>query len=127
MEDVLEFTEKIIEVVKKDEDVANKSKKTKATVTIVLKNGDNTTFSIVIDTGKISFSREEIPDAEFKIEMSKDSYWDLLDGKISGMKVMKAITIVKGSLMGMRKLSPIFECLPRVAQELKGSEIEMVA
>ncbi|MDY6965010.1 MAG: SCP2 sterol-binding domain-containing protein [Halobacteriota archaeon] len=126
MDDLVEFTEKIIEIVKDDEKVLKKAKKTKATLTIGLKNGDYTAFSIVIDDGKISFSREELQDADYKIEMTKQSYEDLLNEKITGMKVMKAINIVKGSLMGMRKLQPIFESLPKTAKELKASQIEMV-
>ena len=127
MEDIVGFTEKIVEVIQKDEEIAKKAKKTKATLTLALKNGEDVAFSIVIDYGKITFSRQEIPDAEFKIEMSKQSYEDLLDGKVTGMKVMKVIKIVKGSLMGMRKLTPIFENLPKIAEELKEAQVEMVA
>ena len=127
MEDILGFTEKIIEIAGNDEQVVKKAKKTKTSLTIALKNGEDTSFSIVIDNGKITFSKEEISDAEYKIEMSKNDYEDFLDGKITGMKMIKAITIVKGSLMGMRKLSPIFESLPKIALELEGSQVEMVA
>ena len=127
MEDIVEFTEKIVEVIQKDEENAKKAKKTKTTLTLALKNGEDVAFTIVIDYGKISFSRQEIPDAEFKIEMSKQSYEDLLDGKVTGMKMMKVIKIVKGSLMGMRKLDPIFENLPKITEELKEAQMEMVA
>ena len=127
MEDIVEFTEKIVEVIQKDEENAKKAKKTKTTLTLALKNGEDVAFTIVIDYGKISFSRQEIPDAEFKIEMSKQSYEDLLDGKVTGMKMMKVIKIVKGSLMGMRKLAPIFENLPKITEELKEAQMEMVA
>ena len=127
MDDFLEFTEKIVDIVKDDEQIVKKAKKTKATLTLSLKNGNNVSFSIAINNGEITFSREEIPDADYKIEMSKQSYEDLLDGKITGLKMMKAVKIVKGSLIGVRRLSPIFESLPKVAQELKVSQVEMVA
>ncbi|MDY6964702.1 MAG: SCP2 sterol-binding domain-containing protein [Halobacteriota archaeon] len=127
MVNLVEFTEKIMEVAENDEQVQKSAKKTHTTLSIGLTGGEYESFSLVIDAGKITFSREEIPDAEYKVEMSKDDYEAFLDGKIAGMKMMKAITIVKGSLMSMRKLSSVFECLPRIAKELKADQIEMTA
>jgi len=125
MVNLVELTEKIIEVAENDEQVQKNAKKTDATLTIGLTGGDTESFSMVIDSRKITFSKDEIPDADYKIEMTKEDYEAFLDGKIAGMKMMKAITIVKGSLMSMRKLSPVFECLPRIAQELEANRIEM--
>ncbi len=126
MVNLVELTEKIIEVAGNDEQVRKSAKKTSTTLTIGLTGGDTETFSLMIDSGKITFEKDEISDAEYKIEMSKDDYEAFLDGKIAGMKMMKAITIVKGSLMSMRKLLPVFDCLPRIAQELDKSQVEMV-
>lgn len=127
MENILEWTEKIMEIAKNDEEIAKKTKKTNTTLTLTVKGTEDVPFGIALDNGAISFSRGELPDAEYEVEMSEQSYEDFLDGKIAGLKMMKAITIVKGSLMGMRKLMPVFDNLPRIAQELKGSQIEMVA
>ncbi|MDY6930527.1 MAG: SCP2 sterol-binding domain-containing protein [Halobacteriota archaeon] len=127
MENLVDFTEKIMKVAEKDEQIQKSAKKTNTTLSIGLTGGEYESFSLVLDSGKIAFSREEKPDAEYKVEMSKEDYEAFLDGKIAGMKMMKAITIVKGSLMSMRKLSPIFECLPRIAQELKANQVEMTA
>ena len=122
--DILELTERAVELVSKDEELREKTKDTVATIVMALKNGEDTSLTISIDRGELRFSREGAPDPDFQFEISKENFYKLMTGKAHGMILMatKKLKMVKGSWGEINKIAGPLTLIPKKGKEMAEKE-----
>jgi putative sterol carrier protein len=127
--DVLELTERAVELASKDEELREKTKGTVATIVMALKNGEDTSLTISIDRGELRFSREGAPNPDFQFEISKENFYKLMTGKAHGMILMATgkLKLTKGSWGEIGKIAKPLGLIPKLGKEIAAKEEKLAA
>lgn len=105
--DVLELTERAVELASREDELREKTRDTVATIVMVLKDGEDTPLTISVDRGELRFSREGAADPDFRFEISKEDFLKLMTGKAHGMILFatRKLRMVKGSWGEINKIT----------------------
>jgi len=117
---IIELTRKAVELAAKDEKLREKTKDTVTSIVMVVKNGEEHSFTLAVNKGKLEFLEEGIAGPDFQFEISEDDYSDLMTGKTSGMVLMatKKMRMTKGSWAEIGKIAAPLGMLPQAGKEI---------
>ena len=121
---IIELTRKAVELAAKDEKLREKTKDTVTSIVMVVKNGEEHSFTLAVNKGKLEFLEEGIAGPDFQFEISEDDYSDLMTGKTSGMVLMatKRMRMTKGSWAEIGKIAAPLGMLPQAGKEIAARE-----
>ena len=123
--DVIDLTKKAIEKAGKDDEIKKKIAGMKVTIGMSLKDAPEESFTFSVDNGTIKFISGIADDVEFKFEIAKKDYSDLMTGEQGGMILMATgkIKMVKGSWADINKVATPLMSVPNLAKKIaKGEE-----
>ncbi len=122
--DILELTEHAVELASKDEELREKTRDTLTTITMVLKDGEDTPIAISINRGELRFSRGWVEKPDFQFEISKENFTKLMIGKAHGLILMatKKLKMVKGSWGEINKIAGALSLIPKKGKEIAEKE-----
>ncbi|MEW6069625.1 MAG: SCP2 sterol-binding domain-containing protein [Candidatus Thermoplasmatota archaeon] len=121
---IIELTEKAVEMAGKDEKLKEKMKDTVCSVVMALKNSEDIYLAISINKGDLKFSKEKIENPDFQFEISKEDFTKLMTGKAYGMILMatKKLNLVKGNWAELNKIAAPLSAIPKLGKEIAEKE-----
>lgn len=122
--DIIELTEKAVELAGKDENLREKMKDTSCSIVMALKNGDDTYLTFSINNGELKLLKEKPNNPDFIFEISKEDFTKLMTGKAYGMILMatKKLNMVKGSWAEVNKFATPLMQIPKIGKEIAEKE-----
>lgn len=122
--DVVELTEKTVEIAGKDEELRAKMKDITTSIVMALKNGDDIFLTFSINKGDLKLLKEKPDNPEFIFEISKEDFTKLMTGKAYGMILMatKKLRMVKGSWAEINKIATPLSVIPKLGKEIAQKE-----
>lgn len=122
--DVIDLTKQAINQASKDAEIKKKIAGIKVTIGMSLKDSPNDSFTFSVDNGEIEFVPGIKDDVEFKFEMSKKDYSDLMTGEQGGMILMATgkLKMLKGSWADINKVATPLLSIPNLAKDIAKKE-----
>lgn len=121
---IIELTKKAAELASQDRKLKEKIKDRRVTIVMLCKNGDNQTFTFLVDKGEMSFSEEKLENPDFQFEMSKKNFFNLMTGKAYGMILMATgkMKMTKGTWAEINKIATPLSAIPKLGKEIAAKE-----
>lgn len=122
--DVIELAEQAVKLAAQDEEFREKIKDKVASISLVLKNGEDTNLAILIDKGEIKTSVGQMENPDFQFEISKENFAKLITGKSPAMIMLatKKLKLVKGSMGEIGKIASPFLSVLKYGKEIAKKE-----
>ncbi|MDI6917024.1 MAG: SCP2 sterol-binding domain-containing protein [Thermoplasmatales archaeon] len=122
--DIIELTEKAVEMAAGDEKLREKMKDTSCSIVMALKNGDDTYLTLSINNGELKLLKEKPDNPDFVFEISKEDFTKLMTGKAYGMILMatKKLKMVKGSWAEINKIAGPLGAIPKFGKKIAEKE-----
>lgn len=118
--DILELTERCVELASRDEELREKTKDTVATIVMVLKNGEDTSLTMLVNRGDLRFSQGAVEGPDFQFEISKENFTKLMTGKAAPLILFatKELKMVKGSWEEINKIAGALAMVLKKGKEI---------
>ena len=118
--DLVELSERIVEIASKDEKLKENMKETKATIVMELTDLNDTFYTFSINKGELQFLKGKPGNIDFQFEITKGDYMDLITGKKAGLILMatKKLKMVKGSMSEIGKIVGPLGAVPKIGKKI---------
>ena len=121
---LLELTEKVVEMANKDEKFNENIKQTQATIVMNLIDTKDTSLTFSINNGELKFSQGKPENFDFLFKISRKDFIDLITRKNAEMMLMatKKLKMVEGSWADIGKILSTFGAIPKFGKEIVRSQ-----
>jgi len=121
---LLELTEKVVEMANKDEKFNENIKQTQATIVMNLIDTKDTSLTFSINNGELKFSQGKPENFDFLFEISRKDFKELISRKNAEMMLMatKKLKMVEGSWTDIGKIVSTFGAIPKFSKEVVRSQ-----
>ncbi|MFQ6129444.1 MAG: SCP2 sterol-binding domain-containing protein [Candidatus Hadarchaeaceae archaeon] len=118
--DILELTERAVELASRDDELREKTTDTVATIVMVLKNGEDTPLTMLVDRRDLWFSQGAVEGPDFQFEISKENFTKLMTGKAAPLILFatKELKMVKGSWEEINKIAGALAMVLKKGKEI---------